>query len=381
MNNNFSFDISALTPDNQAVRDLSELIFLDLIEPGKLDQILDINLGVRDGKKVAVVHAMPEVMVAMQGCGPTYGNHEIPTTELEWEIDGFGIYEKICANDIIGSIMKYMRDKGINSDDLTQDVFVTNILRPMLEDKIVEEIFRMAIFGDKTLTVYDANDNTTGKLETTKVAANWNFMNGIWKRIEDGVAAQSNPIKRVTISQNATATYALQNAFITTAGAAKQVLLNMKIQANTKLRTAKDRQFVVTQSFADAIEYDMLVNNNSANFNLPFTELFAGIKFTEILGEKVIVVPQLDAIINSCFVNTDYPHAAAYLPHRAIFYSLQNLKWGTESGGLDNKGKVIPPSFAELKVWYDETSENTYFKVKDTAGTAIVDNDMVVVAY
>lgn len=379
MQNNFSLDLTNLMPDNQAVRDLSELIFLDLLEPGKLDQILDINLGVRNGHRVAIIHPMPELMQAMQGCSPTYNSHEIPTSEIVWEIDGFGIYEKICANDIIGSIMKYMRDKGINSDDLTQDEFVTKILRPMLEEKIVEEIFRVAIFGDKTLTVYNASTNTTGKLKPGKDASNWNFVNGIWKRIEDGVA--NNLIKRVVISQNAAATSALQFAFITTAGAAKGVLIDMKLQADMVLRTAPDRQFVVTQSFADAIEYDILINNSTANYHLEYTELFAGIKVTEILGEKVIVVPQLDAIIASSFENTTYPGVANYLPHRAIFYSLRNLKWGTESGGFDNNGKVIPANFAELKVWYDIKDENTYFKVKDTMGTAIVDPRLVVVAY
>lgn len=379
MQNNFSLDISALMPDNQAVRDLSELIFLDVLEPGKLDQILDINLGVRNGQRVAIIHPMPEVMEAMQGCNPDYNTTEIPTSEQVWVISGFGIYEKICANDIIGTIMKYMRDKGINSDDLTQDEFVTKILRPMLEEKIVEEIFRCAIFGDTTLTVYDSVTNSTGKLQPGKQAKNWNFMDGIWKRLETGVA--NNQIKRVTISQNSAATFALQDAFVTTAGAAKGVLIGMKHKADMVLRTASDRQFVVTQSFADAIEYDILINNGTANYHLEYTELFAGIKFTEILGEKVIVVPQLDAIIASSFENTTYPGVANYLPHRAIFYSLRNLKWGTESGGYDATGKAIPPSFAELKVWYDEKTEETYFKVKDTMGTAIMDPRLVVVAY
>lgn len=379
MQNNFSLDISALMPDNQAVRELTELLFLDVIEPGKLDQILDINTGVRNGQRVAMIHPMGEIMQAMQGCDPEYEGTEIPTSEQVWVISGFGIYQHICANDIIGTVMKYMRDKGIDSDDLTQDEFVTKILRPMLEEKIVEEIFRMAIFGDTTLSVYDSVSNSTGKLKPGKKAKYWNYMDGIWKRLETGVA--NNQIKRVTISQNAAATYALQDAFVTTAGAAKSVLMGMKLKADMVLRTAKDRQFVVTQSFADAIEYDILINNGTSNYTLPYTELFAGIKFTEILGEKVIVVPQLDAIIASSFVNTSYPNAAAYLPHRAFFYSLQNLKWATENGGLDANGKTIPPRFAELKVWYEEKSEKTYFKVKDTMGVAIADPRLVVVAY
>jgi hypothetical protein len=379
MNGNFSLDINALMPDNQAVRDLSELIFLNVLEPGKLDQILDINLGVRNGQRVAIIHPMPEVMEAMQGCNPDYNTTQIPTSEQVWVISGFGIYERICANDIIGTIMKYMRDKGIDSDDLTQDEFTTKILRPMLEEKIVEEIFRIAIFGDTTLSVYDSVNNTTGKLQPGKQAKNWNFMDGIWKRLEVGVA--NGQIKRVIIPENAAATYELQDAFITTAGAAKGVLINMKHKADMVLRTAQDRQFVVTQSFADAIEYDILINNGTANYHLEYTELFAGIKVTEILGEKVLVVPQLDAIIASSFENITYPGAANYLPHRAIFYSLQNLKWATESGGYDAQGKSIPPRFAELKVWYDEKSEETYFKVKDTMGTAVSDPRLVVVAY
>lgn len=379
MNNNFSLDISTLMPDNQAVRELTELLFLDMIEPGKLDQILDINLGVRNGQRVAMIHPMGEIMQAMQGCNPEYDGTEIPTSEMVWVISGFGIYQHICANDIIGTIMKYMRDKGIDSDDLTQDEFVTKILRPVLEDKIVEEIFRVAMFGDTTLSVYDSVSNTTGRLKPGKQAKNWNFMDGIWKRLETGVA--NNQINRVTITENAAATYALQDAFITTAGAAKSVLMNMKLKADMVLRTATDRQFVVTQSFADAIEYDILVNNSTSNYQLPYTELFAGIKVTQILGEKVIVVPQLDAIIASSFENTTYPGVASYLPHRAIFYSLKNLKWATENGGYDANGKAIPPRFAELKVWYDEKSENTYFKVKDTMGVAIADPRLVVVAY
>ena len=257
MQNNFSLDLSTLTPDNQAVRDLAELIFLEIIEPGKLDQILDINLGVRNGQRVALV----------QGSSPEYGATEIPTSEQVWEISGFGIYQKICANDIIGTIMKYMRDKGINSDDLTSDEFVTYVLRPMLEEKIVEEIFRIAIFGDTTLTVYNSSTNTTGQLVPGKNAGNWNFMTGIWKRIVTGVT--NGDIKRVTITQNAAATYALQNAFITTQGAAKGVLVNMRNSADMVLRMATDRQFVVTQSFADAIEYDILMNNGAANCSTP----------------------------------------------------------------------------------------------------------------
>lgn len=377
MQGNFSLDISALMPDNQAVRDLSQLVFLDVTEPGKLDKILDINLGVRNGERVAIIHPMSEVAVAMQGCDPDYDGAQIPVTEQVWEISGFGIYEKLCANDIIGTIMKYMRDKGIDSDDLTSDTFVTNVLRPMLEETILYEIFRLAFFGDTTLTVYNSVSNSTGKLNPSKQAKNWNMLNGIWKRIEDGVA--NGAIKHIAISENAAATFALQDAFVTTAGSARHTISKMKYAADSVLRSAADRQFVVTQSFADAIEYD--VTENMKGSELHYQDLFAGIKVTEYMGEKIIVVPQLDQIIQTAFVNTDYPMAAHYLPHRAIFYSLNTLKWGTESGGFDNNGKTIPANFAELKIFYDEKSENTYFKVKDTMGTAIEDPRKVVVAY
>jgi len=373
-----NLDLSNLMPDKQAIRDINQLVFLDMMEPGKLDLLLDIVTGVRNGSRYGEIGEPGELIEAAQGCNPTYNKSMIPTYETVWNISEFGLYEELCADEVIGTIMKYSRDNGIDANDITADEFQTKILVPLLEKAIAKDIWRSAFFNDVNATVYSGN-NTSGQLEDSKNAKKWNWCDGIFKRLNAAVA--DGQIAHVNIAANEEATYKLQkSAFYMTQGAATDVLDEMIIEASGLLRGAEDQRIICTQSFADALKLDM---RRKYNIDLAWESVFAGLQVTKYDGIEFIAVPMWDEIIRTCFVNPSHHKTAWLNPHRAIYCTKRSLKLATENNGgnKDVQGNALPGNFAQLKIWFNEDSEVTRFKVKDTMGTGLYDPRQIVYAY
>ena len=346
-----------ITPDNGAVREVSRLVFKDVLQADRIGTLLNIFRNVYNGDKLDLVGEFGLLGVASEGCSPTYGNDAISTEEKTWDIAPWQIAESLCYADVEGTLVKYTLENGTDIADMTSNEYLAEVIVPRLELAIMKMYIRLAFFGDK-------NADTTANAGVLKVGVDkkyFNLINGIWKQLYTIVSGDAS--KRVTIAANAEATKAAQMNNISSQ--AVDTLNDMIKNASPALRQATDQIIYVTQSFADGLEEQLLASYYGSE--LQWQSLFGGIRETTYRGIRVRVVPMFDEIIQS-YEGT----ATAYnLPHRAIYTTERNLALGVN--GVDE--------FARLRISFDDTTLLNHIYATDKLGAMVVDSNMVVVAY
>ena len=351
-------NFAGLTPQNGALRELAELIFLNIQEEDKLGQLLVFMTEQMNGKKVGFVGKPGLLGKASEGCNPTYDNHLTATSEKTWEIKEWQISEKICYEDLIGTIAQHFAQNGSDVADLTDTEYMDTIVRPIFEQAIPELIIRFAFFGDK--------DIESGELQDGVDVGAFNLIDGIWKQLFTGVT--EGKTRRVAIAANEATTVDAQYEAMRQAGAATGVLNELIIRTPAKMRNLAGRRFIVTQAFADMLNLDIQMNNKGSE--LQWESIFAGIQKTSYQGVELLAVPQFDEIIQSYLKNTT--NANAYdKPFRVIYGSKDNFRAGTES----------KESIATLKVWFNEDEQTNKMLAKDTLGALVVSEEYAAVAY
>lgn len=360
-----------LTPDNGAVRDLKELIFLSVADVESLGDLFNFRASQENGKKVGLLGQFGLLGKSSQGCDPTYGNDLVKVSEKTWDIQRWEIAEGICFEDLLGNLGKTALKKGTEVADLTGTDYLDDILMPLLESAVKRLVLRLAFFGDKSASVYDKTTNTTGTLKPGTDAGNFTVTDGFFKHIFDGVAIAEGTdghINRVTIAANAATTKAAQKAAIKGAGVASGIIDDLIADAPMNLRQAEGQVIYLTQALADALSADIKANNKGSE--LQWSALFDGIKETTYNGITVRAIPFLDEIIQGYLQNTTNADALDK-PYRAIYTIKDNLLVGSESD----------TEISDIQAWFDQTKQKNFILCRDTIGTLIVDENLIAVAY
>lgn len=346
-----------ITPDNGAVRELSRLVFLEVLQADRIGTLLDIHRNVYNGDKLGLVGEFGMLGKAGVGCSPVYGNDAINTAEKVWDIKAWEIAEKLCYKDIENTLVKYTLESGTNIGDLTANDYLDEIIVPRLELAIMKMYIRHSFFGDKAAE----NVSDGGIIKNGVDTSYFTLINGIFKQLYAGVTAGTT--KRVTIQANSEATIADQINAINSQ--AVDVLDDMIAMASPRLRQASNPVILVTQSFATGFESQLLKTYYGSD--LHWESLFAGIRETTYRGIKIRVVPMFDEIIQSYEGN-----GTAYnLPHRAIYTTEQNLALGVN--GTDE--------FAELDIFFNRDERLNKIYATDKMGAMVIDESMAVIAY
>ena len=346
-----------ITPDNGAVRELSRLVFLEVLQADRIGTLLDIHRNVYNGDKLGLVGEFGLLGKAGAGCSPEYGNDAINTAEKVWDIKAWEIAEQLCYKDVEDTLVKYTLEKGTNIADLTENDYLAEVIVPRLELAMMKMYIRLAFFGDTNAAAVASGGVITNAADVPY----FTLINGFFKQLYAGVTAGTT--KRVTIAANAETTKAAQMNAISSQ--AVDVLNDMINNASPTVRQQSDQIIYVTQSFADGLEAQLLKTYYGSE--LHWESLFAGIRETTYRGIKVRVLPQLDEIIQS-YEGT----ATAYNePHRAIYTTERNLMLGVN--GADE--------FARLRISFDETTLLNHIYATDKLGAMVLDESMAVIAY
>lgn len=346
-----------ITPDNGAVRELSRLVFLEVLQADRIGTLLDIHRNVYNGDKLGLVGEFGMLGKAGVGCSPVYGNDAINTAEKVWDIKAWEIAEQLCYKDIENTLVKYTLESGTNIGDLTANDYLDEIIVPRLELAMMKMYIRLAFFGDK-----DAENVTDGGIIKNGVDTSYfTLIDGIFKQLYAGVTAGTT--KRVAIAANSESKIAAQLAAINSE--ARTALDNMIAAASPRLRQASDQVIYVTQAFATGYEAQQL--SNCCGSDLAWTALFAGIRETTYRGIRIRVVPMFDEIIQ----NYEGNGTAYNLPFRAIYTTERNLALGVN--GTDE--------FAELDIFFDRTTRLNHIYATDKMGAMVIDESMAVIAY
>ena len=350
-------DFTSLTPKNGAVQDLAELIFLELIEDDKLGQLVTFMPRQENGKKLGFVGKAGLLGKKAKGCDPEYAKNLVQASEKTWDLQEWEIAEEICYKELENTIAEHFAANGTDMADLTSSEYMEQVVRPILEQAIRDLMIRFIFFGDK---------NAEGTLKDGVDAEYFTLIDGIWKQLFEGVTAGKTT--RVTIAANNATTVAAQYEAMRTPGAATGVLNNLIVNTPMKLRRMADRVFIVTQAFADMLNFDIQENNKGSE--LQWESIFEGIQKTTYQGITLIAVPQFDEIIQDYLKNTT--NAGAYdKPFRVIFGSKGNFRAGTKS----------QDSVATLKAFFVEKEQMNYLLAKDTLDAKVAAEEYAVVAY
>lgn len=355
----FGLNFSNITPDNGAVRDLSQVIMASIVAPERLGGMFNIFPDVHDGDKLAIIGEFGLVGKANTACTPTYGTDTIATSQKEWDIIEWQVAEGICYKDLESTFVKYMLKSKTSVADATSNEYMDMIVRPRLEVALYKMMFRIAWFGD---TAADTTANS-GILKIGTDKTYFNMTDGIWKQLY--TIGTGDATRVVTISANSQATFAAQKSAIMTSGVATGIMNSLITGASPKLREANRQVIYITLGLKDALDFDLQQNNKGSE--LQWRSLFNGIQETTYQGIRLVAVPLFDEIIQTYEGTT----TAWNKPYRAVYTTEENLLLGV--GGTD--------TVADIRIWFDQTDQMNYILAKDRIGALVAQNDLVQMAY
>lgn len=356
-------DINKLTPDNYAIRDLSELLFLEVLKAGAIGELVTTNFGVIHGQHVGGIGKLKMVGKNKPMCNPTFDKTDLGVVQRIWDLGPMMITESLCADDFENTVAQLALNTGTDRADLTQTDLLNLIVEPRLREAIEEAVFRILWFGDKA-----AKNVVDGGVITDGIDTDFFTMtDGFFKRLFALTAVGApNESQRVIVGANTSADYAAQRSDIRDAGVATAIFDELIYNANPLLRQASDRMIICTQSFADALAIDLKASNKTSD--LHWQSLFNGLVFvTEYNGENIMRVPMFDAMIQA----NENNGSSWNLPHRAIYTTKSNLWAGFESN------ETLPA----LRIWFSEDDQDNKILARDKMGTLIWDDRMFQIAY
>ena len=199
-------DFDKLTPDNQAVKDLKDLIQLTVFQNEDMERFMTFMPNVTNGKKAGFIGEMEDVGVAGSGCDPEYKKVAIAAAQKEWEIGDWQIPLEMCYTDLENTIAKYCLKTGTNIGDLTSTEYMDGIVLPKLSEAMMKMMWRFTWFGDKSAaSVTGGGQITDGvNIELFKTC------DGFFKRLF--AICTNNTGQHTEIAANAEESYALQKS-------------------------------------------------------------------------------------------------------------------------------------------------------------------------
>lgn len=354
------FDINQLTPDNGAVMDLRELLFLTVLQSEALEKTLNLYPGAIHGKKIGGVGEMGLVGEYMPNCKPTWNSTNIATQEKEWDLGEWTIAEEICYKDLKDTLVRYAMRKKTSVADLTGTDYMDIIVEPTLSNAMTRMLWRLYWFGDKSA----ANVGADGGIITVGVDPKFfSICDGFFKRLFAITATNAN--QRVEIAANTEATYKAQRDAIRAEGVATGIFDKLVYDADMRIRQASDKLVLCTQSYADALAIDVKRTTGS---DLQWESLFGGlVSATRFNGEEILALPLWDEMIKAFEDNG----TALNKPHRVLYIPKSNLLAGVESNNL----------LAELDIWFSKDDQVNRMIARDVIGTIVWEDELVQFAY
>ncbi|WP_026463666.1 hypothetical protein [Adhaeribacter aquaticus] len=317
----------------------ANLFFKPVLETPELTSLgIDIREDVVTSEPLYKMIPADKVTKKKVGCGfNAAGNFgeliddSVTVTELAVEMEQ-------CAKDFDGTILQAMKKRGVDRNDLTGTA-LEQVLVDIGSPIIKRDLLRIALLGD-----------------TANASADYNQINGIWKKIFTGVADTS--IKRVaTLADNA----------MDAAGAAKDlVLAPLFFDAPDELQELDEASkiMVVTKSvYNNYLQY--LASNNQLESS--WAVLQNGLKTLTYFGVPVVPLGLVDRYLKVDFA----PAGNIESPHRAWYTAINNITLATD----------LKSDFTTIDFWYEKKPQMNYLRVEYKLGAAIGLGELMAVAY
>lgn len=349
---------NGFTVDNGAITDLRELLFLTIFNDPDIDTVLTTRTGVKNGGKLGFINDLGDVGVNQKGCNPEYTNVNITGIEKTWNLGDWEIAKHLCYTELENTIAEDSMNTGTEVAFLQDTPYWDIVLMPLMQKAIKEMFWRIAWFGDK-----DAKNIADSGILTEGINPKlFNMCDGLWKRLQAIIAANSN--QHTEIAANSETSYVSQKTALRQSGVAIGIIDNLLSDADSRIFDDKDACIMMTNSMFKALRNDIV--DKYGKYTMTVEQLAAGITLSEYDGHKVIALDIWDRMIKK-YEDTG---SALNCPHRAIVCSPNNLFVGTND--IDK--------IASLSVTFnDETKYNNIY-AHSKIDTLIGEDELVQVA-
>lgn len=351
-------DFDKLTPDNQAVKDLKDLIQLTVFQNEDMERFMTFMPNVTNGKKAGFIGEMEDIGVAGSGCDPEYKKVAIAAAQKEWEIGDWQIPLEMCYTDLENTIAKYCLKTGTNIGDLTSTEYMDGIVLPKLSEAMMKMMWRFTWFGDKSAaSVTGGGQITDGvNIELFKTC------DGFFKRLF--AICTNNAEQHTEIAANAEESYALQKSKMKETGIATSIFDAMLQDADSRIFQKDGCAIFATKSMCDALTHDM---KEKYKVIMPWEVVFDGVEVSKYDGTTIVKCSIWDRFIQAYQNNK----TKLNLPHRAVLCSPENLMYGCEG----------TEPMSDLDIWFDNKARKNYIYSTGKLGSMIGEDELVQVAY
>ena len=333
-----------IQPEN--IRDLSQLINIDTLKDERIQDYVRV-VRAKNGDPVGLIGKGNPIGTTGCGCDPTYGSLAPFNALKRWELGCWVAPLKICYTEMEGTIAEYALKNGTAIGDLNGTQVMSEVIYPIINDLLVDLIWRIAWFGDTEAENITDGGSITNGVDTDLITV----ADGLWKRIFAQVAI--NGAQRTAITTNT-------KAAMTAQGAATALIDQMLIDAAPEIMAKSGKVIYMTQAMATAFDLDLRKTNCC---NLPWEQIVEGITTTTYNGIRYVAVAKWDELIAA--------FEAGAKPYRALLTTRDNLLVGTPAGEFVN----------DFDFFFDKKTRNFYIYGTGKIGTMLLEDKAFQAAY
>ncbi len=336
----------------------------------ELRRLFTVFPGIVARQQIALVGRLNKVTQKDPGCGLGQGTKAIPMTEKYWDPVKMKIWFSQCADHLEDTYFVWGSALGYDRDDLTQNQSRwTEFVMELFEDAAVDDLLRIAFFGDKDHTNVEEGSGT--ELLTAGVDPDdYTMIDGLWNQVEAGVTATEVP--RVSLGSggflnlNGQASYALQDSTLEgDSDAAYNIYKELYKVADPRLRGQSDLVLLVTESL-----FRNRLDEKEAKSGLESSFKRQDEAYVEDVFRGIPVISMGN--VWDKYIRSDFDNGTTYdRPHRAILTTRSNLAMGFDAEGAHQA----------FRVYYDETDEQTHLKGKYRMDVKLLRPWLTAVAY
>lgn len=356
-------NLAALTFTDEQVRDIGQLVFEKSYVNPDLLAYLNVQTGMKSGKKVGYLGLMGDVgKTGELGCDPVASTRTAAASQITWDPGVVSDRISQCYTDLTSTAAVYARETGVQVADLTNTDWMV-IVQKLLSTSMDDMRHRIVWFGDTDAA--NVNDSPAGTI-TTGVNVNlFTAIDGLWKQIFAIGTADADRYE--AISRNSQASYANQlfDSTDTTNKVATKIFQDMKFNADERLVGQSDGVILATRSLCDQYKREL---GNYGSLESSLITLTNGKKVLSIDGTPIISYNTWDRMIKAYFDNgTKWDK-----PHRAVYISAgTSLQLGLEDEG----------AFDEIDMFYDKKSRTNFIDFEFMIDAKIPENYLIQAAY
>ena len=357
-----AINTDALNLSAKENQDFASFVSEQIFQRPDLKMLHKVFTGVKMDEQIILASALGKTGVkGDSNCARKSSGASIVLSEKKWQPKG--IEETLIhCNAKLNGLFKAYFDK-ITAYKEKYDITGTNeevFISLLLEKSAIENVYRSVWFAD---TNVDAADGTTAGLKDIADVKFYDYFDGIFKQIFDGVS--TGKIKRYIITANTAATPEAQEEL----NAGDSVTFFEGVWKNADPRLKADPNAIMYVSEAIFENYRQYLQSKGENFTIDYTqEGFQSLKWN---SKKVINMatiwggyPKEDFVDNT--TNNAY-----YLPNRIVFSTPENLPIATMNEN----------DFTEIESWYERKDREFYLSYGFSLDAKVIEEYMISVAY